>query len=754
MPKTVVQVAVSAAVYAIDKAYDYELPEEFCEKVFEGSRVVVPFGNGNRTAFGFVLKICREIDTEGRRLKKVIHVYNEYGLTKDNITLANWMRSRYFCTFFEAASCMLPPKIWGKMKDGRLTGIVDDKTIRHISLNCSYDEALEKIGKGKMAEKRLAVLNCFLDFESLPEQELIYLTGVSKGIIKTLCEKNVLKSTSEEIFRRPVFRETEPKKVCLSDEQMSVLEKLRGLKEDLPAAALLFGVTGSGKTEVYIKLIEDALKEGRGAMMLVPEIALTPQIVSRFCQYFKNDLAILHSMLTDAQRYDEYKRIKSGKARVVIGTRSAVFAPIADLGVIIIDEEHEYSYKSESAPKYSAIDIAKYRVACDGGLLVLGSATPSVETFYNAVSGRYELCELTSRFGDTPLPQVQIADLRVKKQGESEIGISAELKKELELNAELKEQSILFVNRRGNSGKVACTQCGYVPQCEHCSVALTYHSKNNRLMCHYCAHSVEMFDRCPVCGSQNIKEIGFGTQKAEIMVKELFPKANVVRMDADTTVRRISHEKLLEEFEQKGDILIGTQMVAKGLDFDNVTLVGVLDSDIALYSGDFRASARTFSLISQVVGRAGRRKKQGRAVIQTYSPEHPVILSAARQDYRAFYDYEIKIRKMLGLPPFSDIFLFTLTGKDEVKTLKAALRVSATLSKAFDGEYRDIKSNILGPVAPSIYKIQDRYKYNISFRGKDDRRTREFISKILLGFARQKENGGVTLSAEINPLNY
>ena len=496
------------------------------------------------------------------------------------------------------------------------------------------------------------------------------------------------------------------------------------------------------------------MKNGKTAMMLVPEIALTPQMVGRLCKYFGEKLALMHSMLSTSQRYDEYKRVMRGEASVVIGTRSAVFAPLKNPGVIIIDEEHEYSYKSESAPKYSAIDVAKYLANKNNALLVLGSATPSVESFYYAKSGRYDLVELKTRYGDTPLPDVHIADMRHKTVGADEQELSTQLACEIDANMKNKEQTILFVNRRGNSGKIACVDCGYIPQCEHCSVALTYHSKNNRLMCHYCAYSEPMFKTCPSCGSKNIKEIGMGTQRAEEVIKERFPEAKIIRMDADTTTQRVAHEKILEDFDKKGDVLVGTQMVTKGLDFDNVTLVGVLDSDISLYSGDFRASARTFSLLSQVVGRAGRRNKRGRAVIQTYSPEHPVIKAAAKQDYEAFYEYEIGVRNMLERPPFCDIFLFTITGDDEVKTLKAALRVSATLDKAFKEAYKDIYSSVLGPVAPAIYKINDKYRYNISFRGTDNKRTRDLIGSILMGFAQDKANGKVMLTAEINPLNY
>ncbi len=753
MQKLVAQVALSSAIYSIDKPYSYIVPEEMAGDIAVGSRVVVPFGRGNKPAYGFVVDLA-EKETGRSVLKIISHLYSDFRLDKEDFALVNFMRARYFCTFFDCAACMLPPGIWGKAVDGQIKGIVNDKLIKNISLNMSYDEAIGLVGKGKAAEKRQAILDCFIDFESLPEKELTYLTGVSQNVVKTMCEKGILKVSYEEVYRRPLLKKAEKTNLILSESQQEAFEKLKSKMNDKASVSLLFGVTGSGKTEVYIKLIEEALNKGRTAMMLVPEIALTPQMVGRLCKYFGEKLALMHSMLSTSQRYDEYKRVMRGEASVVIGTRSAVFAPLKNPGVIIIDEEHEYSYKSESTPKYSAIDVAKYLASKNNALLVLGSATPSVESFYYAKSGRYDLVELKNRYGDTPLPDVHIADMRHKTIGADEQDLSTQLACEIDANMKNNEQTILFVNRRGNSGKVACVDCGHIPQCEHCSVALTYHSRNNRLMCHYCAYSEPMFKVCPSCGSKNIREIGMGTQRAEQVIKERFPEAHIMRMDADTTTQRVAHEKILEDFDKNGDVLVGTQMVTKGLDFDNVTLVGVLDSDISLYSGDFRASARTFSLLSQVVGRAGRRNKRGRAIIQTYSPEHSVIKAAAKQDYEAFYDYEIGVRDMLELPPFCDIFLFTITGDDEVKTLKAALRVSATLEKAFKEVYKDIYSNVLGPVAPAIYKINDKYRYNISFRGTDNKRTRDLVSSILMGFANDKANGKIMLTAEINPLNY
>lgn len=750
MERTIAQVATASAIFSIDKVYDYEVASEQVQQIKRGSRVIVPFGRGDKAAFGFVLNITGQ--ESGRKLKKISHVYEDFAIGEEEIALAHWMCARYFCTFFEAATLLVPPGIWGKAQEDGAKGVVQDKKIKYVRLNMPYDTAAERIGNSKAAAKRRIALDCFLDYEELPEKELVYLTGVSQAVVKGLCEKGILVATYREIYRRPVFQNASPKRTfTLSGQQQQVFEAMVQQSTQGAGVALLHGITGSGKTEVYMKLIEHMLSMGKTAMMLIPEIALTPQMVQRFYSFFKDKLAVMHSALTKAQRYDEYKRVQKGEASIVIGTRSAVFAPLKNIGIIIVDEEQEYSYKSDNSPKYSAIDLAKVRVATNDALLVLGSATPSVESYYYATQGKYSLYELESRFGETPLPDVCIADMRQKHKNEG-VELSDQLAVELASNLQQKEQTILFVNRRG-SNRIACVDCGFVPECEHCSVALTYHGRNNRLMCHYCGFSQDNYTACPKCGSRNIKEIGIGTQRGETALKERFPDARVFRMDADTTVERVSHEKILEEFDKNGDILIGTQMVAKGLDFDRVSLVGVLDSDISLYSGDFRAAARTFSLISQVVGRGGRRQKQGRAVIQTFSPQHPVILSAAQQDYKQFYQYEIQNRMALNLPPFSDIFLFSVVGEDEVQTMKGALRLSATLHKAFEGQFQAIHTEILGPVAPNLYKINDKYRYNLSFRGKDNKITRELVNQLIVAFYKENKSK-LMLTAEINPLNY
>ncbi|MBQ1271485.1 MAG: primosomal protein N' [Clostridia bacterium] len=519
--------------------------------------------------------------------------------------------------------------------------------------------------------------------------------------------------------------------------------------------ALLHGVTGSGKTAVYVELIRKVVSQGKTAIMLVPEIALTPQMVRGFRRHFGSRVAVMHSTLTDQERYKEYMRVKMGRADIVIGTRSAVFAPLDNLGIIIIDEEHETTYKSESAPRYHAIEVAKYRCVKAGCPLLLGSATPSVESYYNAIEGRYSLYTLDERYNDAALPRTIIADMKESLKSGEDLSIGKTLRDELTMNLALGEQSILFINRRGNSKMAMCVDCGYVPECENCSVSLTYHSANGRLMCHHCGYSVPLMDKCPECGGGHIKLVGIGTQKIENEIAELYPQARVMRMDADTTEGRKSHEEILDAFGNKeADILLGTQMVAKGLDFLDVTLVGVIDADQALQSGSYLAGERSFSLISQVVGRAGRREKLGRAVIQSFSPSNPVIRAAAAQDYRAFFDYEIDVRQLVKAPPFYDIFTFFLSGEDEERVKQAADAIAKGLKSAFDGKYKEISSPVLGPAPAAIAKVNNKYRYTVVFKGKETKTSRALVSDILAWFASLAVSKGISVAADINTFSF
>ena len=518
-------------------------------------------------------------------------------------------------------------------------------------------------------------------------------------------------------------------------------------------AALLHGVTASGKTQVYLHLIRQALENGKNAMILVPEIALTPQMLRKFTAYFGNDVALLHSALRLTERYDQWKRILRGEVKVVLGTRSAVFAPISNLGLIIIDEEQEPTYRSENPPRYKTHDVAQFRCAQQNALLLLGSATPTVETAYYGKEGRYQVFSLNRRYHAESLPPTRIADMRQElKEGNGSI-ISSVLQEELEKNIACGEQSILFLNRRGSSRMLLCGECGAVPECPRCSVPMTYHSANRRLMCHYCNHSEPAFDRCPNCGGI-MKHIGCGTQKVEEELKALFPHTRVLRMDTDTVGAAHGHEALLKQFEEENiPILLGTQMVAKGLDFENVTLVGVLDADLSLYIDNFHAAERTFDLLSQVVGRAGRGSKQGRAVIQTYTPENTVIKAAAAQDYEAFYQSELRMRRLRRYPPFADLFVLTVSGTDESRVQSAAAALKSGLDAAVTRpELKPLAIEVLGPAGAPVIKVNNRYRYRVYLAGKNCGALRRLISEFLLAFHQHKENRGLDIFADCNAL--
>jgi len=539
---------------------------------------------------------------------------------------------------------------------------------------------------------------------------------------------------------------TETAVMTMNTEQSAVFNKILPLlNSGKPEAALLYGVTGSGKTLVYIKLIESSLSLGKTAIVLVPEIALTPQMVNIFRSHFGDSVAVLHSALGAGERFDEWKRIRDGKVQVVVGTRSAVFAPLKNIGLIVIDEEQEHTYKSESSPRYHARDVAKYRVTRACALLLLASATPSIESMYAAKIGKYELFKLCSRFNKRELPPVLIVDMKQELKAGNGGMISSLLGRELEENIRRGEQSILFLNRRGGSPLVACGECGYTFKCRYCSVSMTYHISNKRLLCHYCGYSTPTPEVCPECAGK-LNFIGMGTQKIEVELQRIFPKINIIRMDADTTTRKNSHDKLLSEFRECGaDILLGTQMVTKGLDFENVTLVGVLSADLSLYMSDFRANEKTFSLITQVVGRSGRGEKPGRAVIQTYTPEHKVIALASKQDYESFYESEISLRTALGSPPINDLIALTATGIDEAAVMSAVTLLKSALHIYFKGD-REVK--LLGPAPAVVSKVSNKYRYRLLVNCENNKSVRDTIAHVIREFARDKRSRGVMVFAD------
>ena len=811
----IVKVAVSAAPYSIDKPYDYLVPAALEELAVPGARVTVPFGRGNRTSEGIILAAAPGEKNPGIKAIFAV-LDREPVLDATGIALALWMRQRYFCTLYEAVKAILPAGLWYQLREVwhtvpgeeeaalaagipggqavwdaltasggsadaqvlenacgeetqrvlrslRKAGAVTceteakrklgDKMRRMVQLALSAQEALALTQpRQRSAPMQYEVVQLLSTAGKISAAELCYFTGASAATLRTMEKKGLLSFSEEEALRVPEPRKEEPAAgpVILNDEQQAALDAMVPmLRSGKPGAVLLQGVTGSGKTQVYLRLVREILQLGKQAIVLVPEIVLTPQMMRRFSSYFGERVAMLHSGLRLTERYDQWKRIRRGEVQVVLGTRSAIFAPLEHVGLIILDEEQESSYQSENPPRYHTRDIAKFLCARHGALLVLGSATPSVETAWAAEQGRYTRLFLRRRYQNHPLPQVQIADLRQEIRRGNPGLLSEPLREELAENLRRGEQSILLLNRRGSSRMLLCGECGYVPECPRCSVPLTYHSANGRLMCHYCGHSQPAFERCPECGGI-MKHIGSGTQKAEEELHTLFPEAGILRMDADTASG--GHEPLLTRFEQeKIPILLGTQMVAKGLDFENVTLVGVLSADLSLYVDHYRAAERTFSLLTQVVGRAGRGERTGRAVIQTYTPENDVIQCAARQDYQGFYESEIRMRRLRREPPFADLFTFTISGTEEGRVLRAAAGVREVLRRTF--ACTDEKTTeVLGPAPAPIVRVNNRFRYRCLLVGRNDKATREQVSRILKEFAANRANRGLHLFVDCNTM--
>ena len=627
---------------------------------------------------------------------------------------------------------------------------VKDKTVGEALLLIPAEEALQLAAqKRRRSPMQAEVLELLASIGSALTREISYFTGASPQVLRNMEKAGLISIEQRETYRRPEPTITGKIEINeLTPQQQAAFEGLKALLEKAPAAALLYGVTGSGKTAVYIRLIDEVLAVGRTAIVLVPEIALTPQLVSTFTGFFGDRVAVLHSSLSMAERYDEWKRIKAGKAGVVVGTRSAVFAPLENLGLIVIDEEQEHTYKSENNPRYHARDVAKYRCVQSGALLLLSSATPSVESMHSAKTGKYSLFTLDTRYNQCSLPEVIIVDMKKELRQGNGSTISSVLGAEIEKNLRKGEQTILFINRRGASNLMACPECGFVYGCPNCSVSLTYHSANRRLMCHYCGYSTPRSEECPECGGR-LKYIGAGTQKVEQDIKELFPGIGVLRMDTDTVSPSSSHDMLLSRFEKERiPVLVGTQMVTKGLNFENVTLVGVISADQGLYAGDYRADERTFSLITQVIGRSGRGEKAGRAIIQTFTPNNELIRLAARQDYEAFYEREIRLRQALGSPPISELFAITVSGLDEAAVLRCSTEIRGVLStKLRDRE----NAKVLGPAPAGILKVNNRYRYRVIVSAQNTKELRALIADIIIKYSQDKRFRGLSVFADINP---
>jgi primosomal protein N' (replication factor Y) len=812
---TLAQIAVSGVPYAADKPYTYLVTEE---SVQPGVRVLVPFGRGNRSTEGFVLELMQGegdykpirsvlddaplMNDELLRLvrwMKARYFCTYYDAIKAILPSGVWFRYREFWRIAdgldaETALAAVPAdsvgalllrelaaageaetdaleKIGGDgtakalkaLRDQSLVTMektavqtVGDKTLRMVSLAMDHEEAMASVEKKKSsASVRYAVVELLCTEGVLAAPDVYYYTGATARTLKSLEKDGIIRFSEEEILRVPTYSPADAEPIVLSDEQQAAFDGLDALMRSGEAkAALLHGVTASGKTQVYIRLIQEALSRGKSALLLVPEIALTPQMMAKFTAYFGDSVAMLHSALRLTERYDQWKRIRRGEVKVVLGTRSAVFAPLEDLGLIIMDEEQEGTYTSENPPRYHTRDVAQFRCGAQNALLLLGSATPTVETSYYARNGRYQVFHLNNRYNRQSLPDVTIADLRAELRKGNNGVLSTPLREALAENLERGEQSILFLNRRGSARMLLCGECGAVPECPRCSVPLTYHSANRRLMCHYCGFSKPLVERCPECGGA-MRPVGAGTQKVEEELGEAFPGAKVLRMDADTVGAAHGHEKLLRQFEEeKIPILLGTQMVAKGLDFENVTLVGVLAADLSLYVDNFRAAERTFSLLAQVVGRAGRGSKKGRAVIQTFTPENDVIRAAAAQDYETFYHGEIRMRKLRRYPPFADLFMLTVSGVDEGQVLRAsiALRDALRLEAEKRDGLRELEIEVLGPAGAPVVKVNNRYRYRVYIAAKNTPEVRKLIAEFLFAFTRHKENRGLDIFADCNAL--
>lgn len=808
----IAEIAVSGTHYSFDMLFSYAVPQNMSGTIQCGCRVLVPFGKGNTRRIGVVMRLT---DGDDSGLKTVSSLADsEPVLSEELIRLAFYLHDNTFCTYFDAVKVMLPPAMNVIVKEKfrvnsnftdfnslssdatelfcKLQKFSDDKQAddfindfisgngrRIIDELCengavtSNNIFRQKVGDAVLKMVRLTdeYISCRENFSLTPKQkkvadfleengtasskETAYMCGVTLVVIANLVRNGVAEEYEMETFRHVEdFSEerADINETVLSDEQQNAYNIVsEQVHKRQPAVFLLHGVTGSGKTSVFEKLISDTVSGGRQVMMLIPEISLTPQILKRFRSLFGERVAVIHSGLTLGQRLDEYKRIRNGDADIVIGTRSAVFAPLDNIGLIILDEEGERSYKSDINPRYNAHDVAKQRCAYHGSTLLLASATPSVESYYLAEKGLYRLIKMNKRYRSTPLPEVSIIDMSEERMDGNTTEFSRTLVEEINFNLRNGEQTILLLNRRGYHTIISCVDCGQPVYCPNCSVPLTYHRKNGRLMCHYCGYAGELVKTCPSCNSDRLKSMGFGTQKLEEELSMYFPTAKILRMDADTTFSRHSYEKNFTDFRNgRYDIMIGTQMIGKGLDFPNVTLVGVLSIDKALYAGDFRSYERTFSLITQVVGRSGRGERRGRAVLQTFIPEHYIINLAAAQNYEDFYKEEIAIRRTMIFPPVCDMCVFCFSGTDDISTKNGASAVLDLMRENLRKFNPRTPVRVLGPVKCSYGKINGRYRWRIIMKCKNTGEIRSFISDILKKSAKLKEMSKVSLYADMN----
>jgi len=801
------QIAVEKTTLQFDKPFSYIVPDELAEKVKCGCRVMVPFGGGNRTRQGIVLKLANE--EADQKLKKILSLTDEKPiLNKEMLMLLSYLKKYTFCTYFDALRVLIPSGISmnintayrlcagaeydrcdltasqqaivdylygrrGAVDEQKLFGVLGiNKENADIKKLCELG-IIEKneLVKRKVLDEKITMVRLCGEFDenavkltakqkkaaallqehgSMSLKELCYFTPATKAVADRLKAAGIVEYYEREVYRNPysgkAAKSNEPETV-LNDEQTEAYNALKSICGTNKAeTALLYGVTGSGKTQVFLKLVDYVVSQGKSVIVMVPEISLTPQTIDSFHRRFGSGVAVLHSGLSMSERLDEWKRIRNGEANIVVGTRSAVFAPLENIGLIVIDEEQEHTYKSENAPRFHARDVAKIRCMRHNCLLLLASATPSIESYYAAKSGKIRLVTLKSRYTQSKLPDVYLVDMKNQTGA-----ISQTLIDELYLNLQKGEQSILLLNRRGYHTIVKCSSCGEVATCPNCSVALTYHSANSQLMCHQCGYSQDIIKACAKCGSELVRYSGAGTQKIEEELNTIFPDARVLRMDMDTTMSRFSHEKHFGDFAAgKYDIMIGTQMIAKGLNFPKVTLVGVLSADQSLYADDFRSFEKSFSLLTQVVGRCGRGELAGRAYIQTFSPENQIIELAASQRYDDYFKEEISFRRLNTYPPFCDIVGVGFSGINPQNVKKASQRFSKILIDIAKSEYADIPLRLLGPSEGAVFKAAGKYRYKLIIKCKKNEKLCSLLWQCLYNFYGDKQNNGITAYVDIN----
>ena len=747
MPKTV-GVAVSNATFHFDKLYTYAVMPDQQNAVKLGSMVLVPFGRGSRARMGVVLA-C-DAEPESAKLKYLFDVAPASAcLTPELLRLVHFLKERTFCTYYEAVKAVIPYGAQYKpavAADG-VTPVLQKQLTRHTENSYRLVGGLPP--KPKPTAKQLAAV-ALLGGGPRTLNELED-KGISRAVLDNLCAKGVLECSkvnkSIDLYSSIPLK-NEP--ITLTQEQQAAYDALLPkLEDDAPHSALLYGVTGSGKTLVFLKLIARCLEQGRRALVLVPEISLTPQMILRLKSQFGRRVAVQHSALNHTERLLQWQMIQDGGADIVVGTRSAIFSPLENIGLIIIDEEQEHTYRSESAPRYSAHEVARQRTAENGALLLLASATPSTESFYAAQHGRTQLVRLTQRYGGNPLPTVQIVDMRAELAAGNPREISLSLEDAIRRNLDAGKQTILLLNRRGYQTMAQCEDCREVLKCTKCSVPMVYHKAAHKVLCHYCGSQMEPPTVCPACGGK-LQYRGFGTQKAEEELAKLFPDARVLRMDQDSTAAKDAHEKLLARFaNHEYDIMVGTQMVAKGLDFEDVTLVGVLGIDSLLFAQGFRAYENVFRLITQVVGRSGRAKDPGFAIIQTTDPDNPVLNLAAAQDYDAFFEQEIAYRKLGLYPPFCGLCVIGFAGAKEIEVARAAARFAALLGQQA-AKQPDLPLRVLGPTPGSIEKINDTYRYKLTIKCRNDRRFRDLVRSTLERYEQEKLPSKATVAVDLH----